>query len=312
MIYIILIIIFLIVEYLSFSYFAAYSITHLDRQPVPKNPKNYGMNYENIILKPSDDINIKGWLIPGNLNKIVILTHVGGLTKYGSTAKFKSIFKLYNKEIEFLKTARHLHNQGYNVLMFDFRNHGESDKSPNNGMTGVGIEEYKDVVAALDFIKSRSDLNQMDIGFVSFCMGANSTIIAMSKEPEKFDKVKCLMVIQPISMGVFVRTYTRKTFTPFIANLLLPMIEKFIKWQSSWKLSELSPKKYIKDIKVPTLYVQSKNDSWTELSDIQGFYNSTLAEKEFFWIQDTKHRFESYSYFENNPEKMLQWLNKWI
>jgi len=29
----------------------------------------------------------------------------------------------------------------------------------------------------------------MDVGFVSFCTGANSTIIAMSKEPNKFRNV---------------------------------------------------------------------------------------------------------------------------
>ncbi|NQV00360.1 MAG: alpha/beta fold hydrolase [Parcubacteria group bacterium] len=270
------------------------------------------MDYEKIILKPSDGINIKGWFIPGNSNKIVIMTHVGGLTKYGSTIKYKNIFKLYNKEIEFLKTAKHLHNKGYNILMFDFRNHGESDKSPNNGIAGVGIEEYKDVVAALDFIKSRSDLNQMDIGFVSFCMGANSTIIAMSKEPEKFAKVKCLMAIQPISMSIFVRTYTRKVLSYPIASLLMPMIKIFVKIQSGWNLSELSPKDYVKDIKVPTLYAQAKNDPWTELSDIQGFYKDTQAEKEFFWLKDTTHRFESYSYFENRPKKMLEWLERWM
>jgi len=36
--------------------------------------------------------------------------------------------------------------------MFDFRNHGESDSSPNGGIAGVGLYEYKDVIAALDFI----------------------------------------------------------------------------------------------------------------------------------------------------------------
>ena len=312
MFYFIFFISLVIIIYLVVSYISAYGVVHLDRQMVPKNPKDYGLDYEDIILKPSDGINIKGWLIPGSSSKITIMTHVGGLTKYGSTTKFKSVFKLYNKEIEFLKTARHLHNKGYSVLMFDFRNHGESDESLNNGIAGVGVEEYKDVVAALDFVKSRSDLNQMNIGFVSFCMGANSTIIAMSREPEKFEKVKCLIAIQPISMGVFVHKYSCKILSSPIAKLLMPMIKIFVKMQSGFKLSELSPKNYVKDIKVPTLYVQAKNDPWTKLSDIQGFYNNTKAKKEFFWIKNTKHRFESYSYFENRPERMLEWLGKWM
>ena len=36
--------------------------------------------------------------------------------------------------------------------MFDFRNHGESDPIPNGGKAGVGLEEYQDVSAAMDFI----------------------------------------------------------------------------------------------------------------------------------------------------------------
>jgi pimeloyl-ACP methyl ester carboxylesterase len=67
-----------------------------------------------------------------------VLTHVGGLTKYGSTKTYRNLTKLYNEEVEFLKTARPLHEAGYGVLMFDFRNHGESDPCPNKGIAGVG------------------------------------------------------------------------------------------------------------------------------------------------------------------------------
>jgi dienelactone hydrolase len=312
MIYVIIVLILVLLIYLAAGYVSAYGVVHLDRQPVPKTPGDYGLGYQPIELKPSDGITIRGWFIPGSLPKIIVMTHVGGLTKYGSTVRYRSIFKLYKKEIEFLKTAKNIHKKGYSVLMFDFRNHGESDRSPNKGMAGVGLHEYKDVVAAMDFIESRQDLRNMDVGFVSFCMGANSTIIAMSKEPEKFKKVKCLVAIQPISMHVFVRTYARKTMTPLLANLLLPAIRRFVKWQSGCNIEDMSPRDYVKDIKVPTLYVQARNDPWTELGDIQGFYESTPEPKEFYWIENTNHRFESYSYFQDKPEKMLEWLDRWM
>ena len=299
--------------YLFTSYFIAGTIIHLNRQPVPKNPKRYGMDFENIEYKTSDGVTIKGWLIPGSLNKLVIITHVGGLTKYGLTVQYKNLTKLYNKEIEFLRTAKHLHKEGYWVLMFDFRNHGESGSDPNKGIASVGLEEYKDVVATMNYLKRRDELKDMGVGFVSFCMGANSTIIAMSKEPNAFKNVKCLFAVQPISMEVFIRTYTRKLLTPIGAKLLLPMVKKFIVWRGAYPLEEMSPRKYVKDLKVPTMYVQARNDPWTDLSDIQGFYEDTPDNpKGFFWIEDTTHRFESYSYFQNRPEKMLEWIKKWL
>jgi predicted alpha/beta hydrolase len=308
-----LLVLVLALVYFSICYFIADAIIHQNRQPVPKNPGNYGMNFENVEFQTGDWVSIKGWLIPGKMNKLIVMTHVAGLTKYGSTGSYRNLTKLYAKEIEFLKTAEHLHKEGYWVLMFDFRNHGKSGSDPNKGIAGIGLREYQDVVAAMDYTRRRDDLKNMNIGFISFCMGANSTIIAMSKNPEVFDKVKCLFAVQPISMQVFVRTYIGKFITRTGAGLLMPMVKKWVTWRGANAVERMSPGEYVKDITVPTMYVQARNDPWTELSDIQGFFSNTPDNpKDFFWIEDTKHRFESYSYFQNKPDKMLEWLRKWV
>jgi dipeptidyl aminopeptidase/acylaminoacyl peptidase len=270
------------------------------------------MPFEKIQFKSADGVNIRGWLIPADSDKLVVVTHVGGLTKYGSTKLYSSFSKLFDEEVEFLKVAKHLHNAGYGVLMFDFRNHGESDPSPNNGKAGVGLEEYQDVVAAMDYIQGNSALKNKVVGFVSFCMGANSTIIAMSKQPERFKHVKCLVAVQPISMEVFARTYMKRGFSPLGAALLFPFIKLFVNMQSRYRLQDMSPAKFVKDLKVPTLYVQTRNDPWTELTDIQGFYEKTPTTKEFYWLEKLTHRFQGYQYFGEHPEKMLEWLNKWM
>jgi dienelactone hydrolase len=196
--------------------------------------------------------------------------------------------------------------------MFDFRNHGESDPSPNGGKAGVGLEEYQDVSAAMDYVQSSDNLRDKEVGFVSFCMGANSTIIAMSKNPEKFGKVKCLVAVQPIPYDVFVRTYAKKRFSALGSKLILPLVKRFVNWQSKYPLEDMSPAGFVKDIKVPTLYVQTRNDPWTELSDIMSFYESTRSAKDFFWLEGLTHRFQGYQYFGENPEKMLWWLKKWM
>ena len=301
-----------IFAYVFISLFLSRMLLHLDRQPVPKTPKDYGVDFQPAEFKTSDNVKIKGWLMPGKSEKLIIITHVGGLSKYGSTTQFKSMSKLFNEEIEFLKVARHLHDEGYGVLMFDFRNHGESDPSPNSGKTCVGLEEYLDVVAAMDYVQGNVSLKDKAVGFVSFCMGANSTITAMSKRPDLFKKVKCLVAVQPISYEVFVRTYLRKRFTPFGAKLFLPPIKKFFNVQSKYRLEDMSPSQFVKDITVPTLYVQTRNDPWTEMSDITGFYEDTRVEREFFWLEGLTHRFQGYQYFGEHPEKMLEWLKKWM
>ena len=312
MIWLFIVIVAVVILYFSLCYYVAGTIIHLARQPVPKTPKDYGLDYEVVSFAAEDGVKLSGWLIPGNSDKLVVQTHVGGLTKYGSTLQFKGPTRLYNQEIEFMKMARHLHDAGYGVLTFDFRNHGESDPSPNRGIAGVGLEEYKDIVAAMNFIGAREDLQDKKVGFVSICMGANSTIIAMSKQPDSFRDVKCLFAIQPISMEVFIRTYTKRLFTPLGAKLILPLVKRMVVWRGGYPIEAESPKDYVKDLKVPTLYVQARNDPWTELSDIEGFFRDTPEPKEFFWIENTKHRFESYAYFGDHPAKLLEWLKKWM
>lgn len=70
----------------------------------------------------------------------------------------------------------------------------------------------------------------------------------------------------------------------------------------------MSPANFVKDIRVPTMYVESRNDPWTDLSDIVGFYENICSMKEFFWLEGLNHRFQAYKYFGDNPEKMLWWL----
>ncbi|MHB8280963.1 MAG: hypothetical protein ACYDIA_25495 [Candidatus Humimicrobiaceae bacterium] len=35
--------------------------------------------FEDIEFRASDDVKIRGWLIPGSLSKLIVMTHVGGL-----------------------------------------------------------------------------------------------------------------------------------------------------------------------------------------------------------------------------------------
>jgi hypothetical protein len=72
----------------------------------------------------------------------------------------------------------------------------------------------------------------------------------------------------------------------------------------------MSPAGYVKDICVPVLYVQVKNDPWTKPSDVQGFYDGTPGEKELLWLEGDMERFDGYNYFGDNPEKLLQFIKK--
>jgi pimeloyl-ACP methyl ester carboxylesterase len=269
------------------------------RQPIVRSPGDYELDFERVEFKSADGLNLKGWFIPGGNEKTVIVTHPFPFNRHGFAAKNQGVLKLFKTDVDLLKTAQALNQAGYSVLMFDFRNHGESD----SGVTGVGLNEYQDVVGAVSYLKNPQ------VGFVSFCMGANSTIIALSKAKEKLANVKCVVAVQPVSASVFVRSFMRDAFTP--ANLLLvPVVDKLCQWRGGYALKEMSPLKYCRDVETPVLYVQAKTDPWTELSDIESFYAETAGPKELWMIEEKMGRFDAYNYVGNNPEKIVNFLKQ--
>lgn len=291
------------------SEFIAKGIINPPRKPIVKKPSDYGMNYEDIEFKSKDGVNLKAWYIPGNSDKLIIITHPMPFNRYGFHIKGQGLLKVSNVEVELLKTAKQLNNPGYGVFIFDFRNHGESDQA-NGGICGIGYYEWQDVVGAMNYIKSNTALKDKKIGFVSHCMGANSTLIAIGKEPEVFADVKAIVAIQPVSMNVFIPHYLQDKM-PLLKNQASKINEK-IKKITGFGLEDMSPGRYIRDINIPIFYIQVKNDAWTEPSDIQGFYDQTTAPKEIFWIEGDLERFDGYNYFGENPEKMLNFLKKYM
>jgi pimeloyl-ACP methyl ester carboxylesterase len=299
----ILVVLILVVSYVATCIIFAQMTLNPKRQPVVASPAEYGLAFEEVEFDSVDGLRLRGWFIPGNPRKVLLLTHPMFCNRHGFLVRNKSPLMATNTDIDLLLSIQALNGAGYSVLTFDFRNHGESD----HGLTGVGLNEYQDVLGALRYLEGRPDLAGADLGLVSFCMGANSTIVAMGREPDAFSKARCLVAIQPISMAVFVRSYLRSTYTA-LGTVVLPLTDRIRRWLGGYPFEAMSPRAYVKDIAVPTLYVQGKVDPWTELEDIEGFYNATLAQKEFWWL-DTDCRPAAYQYVGEHPQRMIEFID---
>jgi alpha-beta hydrolase superfamily lysophospholipase len=271
------------------------------RQPVVRTPAEYGLAYEQVEFTSTDNLTLKGWFVPGREpDKVVILTHPMPFNRHGFIARNQGLLRLFRTDVDLLRTVQALNRAGYSVLTFDFRNHGESAR----GITGVGLTEYQDVLGAVAYIKQRCAPQEPQIGFVSFCMGANSTMVALSKGKDQVSNVRFLVAIQPISAEVFFRSYLKSVYTP-LSLYLIPLVDRLTQWQGGYALADMSPLKYAPDIEIPVLYVQAREDPWTELSDIQAFYEATTGPKEFWWIEGKMRRFNAYNHVGEHPERVL-------
>ncbi|MCG8607575.1 alpha/beta hydrolase, partial [bacterium] len=127
------------------------------QSPVFDNPKNFGLDYHDVTFIAADGITLSGWLIKGSEDNVIIQSHFGvHCCRSGFTLQGKGLVKGFPQDIHFLNQAKYLNVAGYTVLMYDFRNHGNSELGTNPWVTW-GLEESKDVIAAVDFISKHSD-----------------------------------------------------------------------------------------------------------------------------------------------------------
>lgn len=112
-------------------------------------------------------LSLAGWYVPGDPGApAIILTH--GLNSCKC-----------NREV--LITAGMLHRHGFNVLLYDLRNHGESDS--DGGRAAIGNTEYVDLLGAWDWLIAEKGFTPGQIGAVGYSLGAGTTLIAFGEEP---------------------------------------------------------------------------------------------------------------------------------
>src|SRR4029078_4666836 len=129
----------------------AYAVTHVQRAVVPQD--ELGVAHEDVNLTTSDGLTLHGWYIPF-LNRAAIVDFPGRL---GTQAH-----------------ARMLARHGYGVLLFDRRGEGRSEGGGN--MLGWG--GAKDIIAAVDWLKHRPDVDPDRIGGIGLSVGGGGAVEA--------------------------------------------------------------------------------------------------------------------------------------
>lgn len=285
-------------------------IATVRRSPVLRRPDEYGMKYEDVSFLSSDGIVLEGWYIPSKekSNKVVICNHFSPGNRYGYAGHIKPWKGAGGFEVNFLPKYKTLVEAGYNVLAYDLRNHGFSAPAQHNAYN-PSLFEYKDVIGSLQYIRNREDTKSMDIHLHSMCLGGNSTLVAMKKNPEIFNGVKSMMLIQPISGEYLVKRLCK---TMRLGQKGEKVFEEIYRQQFGFRISDSSPIEDAKHVNIPTFVTQVREDKNTYPEDVQRVYDAIpVSDKELYWIEGTKERFHGYTYYSENPKQMIDWYNKY-
>ena len=120
------------------------------------NPDHFGLKAEQITFYSKDGTRLSSWYIPGSSCQAIILVH--GLGSAG---------------LAMAKHARMFAAAGYHVLLPDLRAHGNSE-----GDTITDISGADDILAAVDYLRTRSDGDVEGVAALGISFGALAVLHA--------------------------------------------------------------------------------------------------------------------------------------
>ena len=280
------------------SYFFARNIVKPPQKELWAAPSDIGMDYEDVQFPARDGVRISGWFIPAATDKqhgaTLIMTHGWMWNRLGIPSDDMLSRIDGSTPLDLLRFAHGLHQEGFNLLMIDLRNHGESASTPP---VTFGLQESADLLGAIDYLHDRGGINANRIGTIGFSMGANTILYTLPQT----DQIKAAIVVQPTSVGVFTRRYGRDLLGP-LGGVVVTLSEAIYRRQGGIPFSTMQPAFPAAGAgDVPVLYVQGDGDRWGSITDVEHMVASTPNARGPLYV-NSSHRFGGYQYLIDNPK----------
>lgn len=157
-----------------------------------------------------------GWFVPGRSQSTIILLHGFGCRRQ-----------------EMLDRALALNQAGYSTLLFDLHGQGDSD---GDAVT-LGFYERQDALAAVEYLKTRDDVDGSNIGVLGISMGASVAIMAAAMNPD----IKAVIADSPFESATrgIEEGFTRVTGLPRFP--FGPITLTFIEWRLGISPEDIAP-----------------------------------------------------------------------
>ncbi len=183
---------------------------------------------------------------------------------------------------DMLGLAGALRGAGFNVLAFDFRGCGESDRGP----VTLGYREAQDVVGAVRFLRERRPGQAQRIGVVGLSMGAAAAILAAAGAPE------IEAVVADSSYARLDREVDR-VFGQFWGPLA-PLASSPARWLAERligiPLSRVSPLEGVAQLSPrPLLIIHGTRDHVTNVEDARALYRASGEPKALWLVEGAGH-----------------------
>jgi hypothetical protein len=244
---------------------------HPPRFETDDDPKKYGLDFESVSFPTSDGLTLRGWFIPAASASLEPSRQREMAWNTCATILVGHGYPFDKANI--LRHALFLHPR-FHLLLFDFRYFGESD----GVYTTAGLLEIRDVQAAVEYVKSRGDVNPSRIGAMGFSMSAATFILTRHQD------VKAIVADSPYATleGLIARQFF---FLPGFTKWPLVALTKVYAWLLlGVRVSDATPAEVVRDLNTPLLIIHGDADSQIPIEHSHTIYTNADPDKTQFWI----------------------------
>lgn len=229
-------------------------------------PKDAGLPQENLTVETFDRLKLHCWFVPqkNNARGTLLYLHGVGDCKIGGVA-----------------FARFLYDRGFNIFLYDSREHGESE----GYYCTYGFYEKYDVSAVIDYLQTRKDVKIGKIGVFGTSMGA-----AVAIQASTIDNRIAAVVSEGSYTAlrtIFVDYQKRIIKLPwhFLRNVALVQSQRM----ANFKARLVAPIEDIKRVHVPILIAHGKNDSFIKSDYSKLLFDAANEPKRLLLIENAEH-----------------------
>jgi esterase/lipase len=216
---------------------------------------SFQIKHDTIYIKTSDSIKLESWYakVDSNAKGTILLFHGHGGNKSG-----------------IIREATAFHNMGWNVVMTDFRAHGNSEGE----ICTIGFDEAKDVKAVYEYVKTSGEKNMVLWGI---SLGASTILSAVNQFNIKPNKIILEMPFGTLMEGVKGRLRTMHIPENPMSTLLTFWggVE-----QGNWAF-DFRPQDFASKVNCPVLLQWGMNDPRVTETETNTIYKNLASHNKF-------------------------------
>lgn len=197
----------------------------------------------------------------------------------------------------------------FNILMFDFRAHGQSKGS----ITSIGYHESKDVIAATKFLRAQTKTpsgKQLPLIVLGVSMGGAASIKAAELNPDLCDALIIDSAYASLP-AIGLKAFTKKAHLPRYP--FYPIVSSLFRYLAQCDMHKMLPEESVRSITIPIMFIHSCDDSYISPRCSIKLFANAQNRKSKLWIGPScRHGLLRNYYSELYSKKIGKFLEKTV